>query len=121
MEVTRNSDELISTHSIEEGLDFGCNLLCSALQQQGDTDPVRAQALLRELTQYVSLRYAGELGLFALLPGLCLLAVRGLHQWLMWIPILISAATGISFVLLAYRAPPPVATSTPDPLRWPAQ
>ena len=63
MEVARSLDELISTQSIEEGLDFGCNLLCSALQLQGDTDPIRAQVLLRELTQYLSLRYAGELGL----------------------------------------------------------
>ena len=62
MKLVSNFDELISTQSIEEGLDFGCNLLCSALQLQGNTDPARAQALLQELTQYLSLRYAGELG-----------------------------------------------------------
>jgi hypothetical protein len=44
-------------------LDFACNLLCSALGSQSDADPTRAQALLRDLTQYLVLRYAGELGL----------------------------------------------------------
>ena len=63
MELASHFDEFISTQSIEEGLDFGCNLLCSALRLQGDTDPAQAQVLLQELTQYLSLRYVGELGL----------------------------------------------------------
>jgi hypothetical protein len=63
MELASKFDEHISTRSIEDGLDFGCNLLCSALQSRGDADPALAQALLRGLTQYLRLRYAGELGL----------------------------------------------------------
>jgi hypothetical protein len=63
MEPADNHDRLIATHSIEEGLDFGCNLLCRALESQGDADPAKAQTLLRGLAQYLSLRYAGELAL----------------------------------------------------------
>ena len=55
--------------------------------------------------------------LIAMLPSVCLLLVGGLYQGLMWVPILISAATGISFVMLAYRGTPPNKSFKPNPLR----
>ena len=51
----------------------------------------------------------------AMLPSILLLVMGGLYQGLMWVPILISAATGISFVLLAYRGAPPNNSFKPNP------
>ncbi len=53
----------IATSSIDEGLDFGLNLIADALAETGEREPSMAPALLRCLSQYVSLRYAGELRL----------------------------------------------------------
>ena len=53
--------EFIATSSVDEGLDFGCSLLSSAIAKAGDNKPDSANLLLRTLTQYIELRYAGEL------------------------------------------------------------
>ena len=53
----------IATHSLGEGLDFACNLLTSAVDGETRLRPERASILLRELTYYISVRYAGEDGL----------------------------------------------------------
>lgn len=50
----------IATYSIEEGLDFGCNLLMSSIRDITETQSQMAQQLIRELTLYISVRYAGE-------------------------------------------------------------
>ena len=53
----------IATSSIEEGLDFACNLLVGAIQNAA-ADPARdARELLSSLAQYIQLRYVGELRL----------------------------------------------------------
>jgi hypothetical protein len=51
----------ISTSSIEEGLDFACNLISAAIAKEGEAKPEKGQQLLNELTNYISLRYVGEL------------------------------------------------------------
>src|SRR4029078_7295116 len=56
----RSTDHIISTHSIGEGLDFACNLLAIAVEREANQRPERASTLLRGLTFYISLRYAGE-------------------------------------------------------------
>lgn len=53
----------LATSSVEEGLDFACNLLVPALSAQGDAHPSEAQSLLSSLGYYISFRYSGELGL----------------------------------------------------------
>jgi hypothetical protein len=53
----------LATSSVEEGLDFACNLLSDLLAERVNAFPGEAPALLRDLALYVSLRYAGELGL----------------------------------------------------------
>jgi hypothetical protein len=52
--------EQIAKSSVEEGLDFACNLLMSSLAT-GEEQPQMAQQLLKELAHYITLRYAGEL------------------------------------------------------------
>jgi hypothetical protein len=52
--------EQIATSSVEEGLDFACSLLSSAMSAEGDAHPQKAQQLLRELASYMQLRYVGE-------------------------------------------------------------
>ncbi len=53
--------EQIATSSVEEGLDFACSLISSAVAAEGEAHPQKAQQLLRELASYVQLRYVGEL------------------------------------------------------------
>lgn len=53
----------IATTSIEEGLDFACNLLVGAFESVAANDSSDARSTLRSLAHYLSLRYAGELGL----------------------------------------------------------
>lgn len=53
----------IATASIEEALDFAFNLIMPVISEAGESDPVKAQEFLRQVSDYVSLRYAGELGL----------------------------------------------------------
>ena len=64
-------------------------------------------------------RLAGPLValLVALLPGICLLLFGSIYETLIWLPLMISAATGISFVMLAYRGTPPNNSFKPKPLR----
>ena len=54
------SEAAITTHSIEEALDFGCNLLTSVLESLVAADPSKAPGLLNSLLAYISVRYAGE-------------------------------------------------------------
>jgi hypothetical protein len=63
--MNNNYDNHIATSSIEEGLDFACNLASNAIQVAGASSPLKAQVLLQGLAMYVSLRYAGELHLAA--------------------------------------------------------
>jgi hypothetical protein len=53
--------ETIATSSVEEGLDFACSLLSSAVPHEGKANPEKTQQLLNELAQYIRLRYVGEL------------------------------------------------------------
>ena len=55
----------LATTSPEDGLDFACNLVVTALSMEADSHPERACNLLRTLTQYVVFRYVGELDLAA--------------------------------------------------------
>jgi len=55
----------IATSSPEEGLDFACNLIATAVSKDADSHPERACELLRTLAQYVQFRYVGELELAA--------------------------------------------------------
>ena len=50
----------IATSSIEEGLDFACNLACALISMQPSTKPTE---LLNLLSTYVVHRYVGELEL----------------------------------------------------------
>jgi hypothetical protein len=50
----------IATHSIEEGLDFGLNLMMGPAADAGRDDAVLAQKLLRLIEQFIHPRYAGE-------------------------------------------------------------
>jgi hypothetical protein len=54
-------DAKISTTSVEEGLDFACSLLSSAIHAEAESAPTKACSLLQGLTRYVELRYVGEL------------------------------------------------------------
>jgi hypothetical protein len=56
-------DNHIATSSVEEGLDFACNLASNAIRVAGASSPLKAQVLLQDLAMYVSLRYVGELHL----------------------------------------------------------
>ena len=61
----------IATSSVEEGLDFACNLLVGAFEAVAVSDSGEARSTLSSLAQYLSFRYAGELGLaFEELAGL---------------------------------------------------
>ncbi|MEN8637311.1 hypothetical protein ABFV74_16505 [Pseudoalteromonas distincta] len=51
----------IATSSIEEALDFAFNLVMPILCETGDRDKNQAPKLLRQVSDFVSLRYAGEL------------------------------------------------------------
>ena len=53
----------IATSSIEEGLDFACNLLAGAFESVAANNSSDARSTLSSLAQYLSFRYAGELGL----------------------------------------------------------
>lgn len=53
----------ITTHSVEEGLDFACSLASHAIGEAGEASAEQSQRLLRELTSYVQFRYVGETGL----------------------------------------------------------
>lgn len=53
--------EQIATTSVEEGLDFACNLISSAIYSEAESSAEKAQQLLHELTSYIQLRYVGEL------------------------------------------------------------
>jgi hypothetical protein len=53
--------DVIATSSVEEGLDFACNLISDAVAEMGKADSSRAGQLLGEFTSYLRLRYAGEL------------------------------------------------------------
>ena len=55
-----DSLEHIATSSVNEGLDFACSLLSSAIAEEGEAHPERALSLLHELTRYIELRYVGE-------------------------------------------------------------
>jgi hypothetical protein len=46
-------NQKIATSSIEEGLDFACNLLISGLQIDAETNPNRSPELLRYVAQYI--------------------------------------------------------------------
>jgi hypothetical protein len=50
----------IATHSVDEGLDFACNLLASAMRRLADQRPEAASNFLKTLAEYISDRYAGE-------------------------------------------------------------
>jgi hypothetical protein len=61
----------ITTHSVEDGLDFACSLCSDAISQAGAWNPRLSQTLLSELASYVQFRYVGEVGLaFEYLVGL---------------------------------------------------
>lgn len=53
----------IATSSVEEGLDFALNLIAGATATAGEQDSDIAQAMLRQMSQIISLRNAGELRL----------------------------------------------------------
>jgi len=53
----------IATSSIEEALDFAFNLIMPVISEAGESEPVKAQKFLRQVSDYVSLRYAGEIEL----------------------------------------------------------
>lgn len=53
----------IVTSSVDEGLDFAFNLVVGAIATAGDRDALKAQFLLGQVSQYVRLRYSGELRL----------------------------------------------------------
>lgn len=50
----------IATSSVEEGLDFGFNLLVGPAAEGGRNDEVLAQKLLSLIESFVHPRYAGE-------------------------------------------------------------
>jgi hypothetical protein len=50
----------IATASIEEGLDFACNLVSSAISAKSESSPEMSKQLLHELVRYIELRYVGE-------------------------------------------------------------
>jgi hypothetical protein len=50
----------IATSSVEDGLDFACSLLSSAISAEAEVHPEKARPLLKELAQYIELRYVGE-------------------------------------------------------------
>ncbi len=50
----------IATSSVEEGLDFACSLLSSAISADAGVHPEKAPPLLKELAQYIEFRYVGE-------------------------------------------------------------
>ena len=51
----------IATSSIEEALDFAFNLIIPVISDTGGRDKNLAPELLSQVSDYVSLRYAGEL------------------------------------------------------------
>ncbi|HEX3359180.1 MAG TPA: hypothetical protein VHS31_19530 [Tepidisphaeraceae bacterium] len=53
----------ISTRSVEDGLDFACNLLADALVISSSYKPESSATLLGLLANYISFRYCGEEGL----------------------------------------------------------
>lgn len=65
------------------------------------------------------LRVAGPAIAFsvAMLPSMCLLVVGSFYNVVIWVPCVISAMTGLCFVLLAYRGAPSINSFKPNPLR----
>lgn len=57
---TLGSMKTIATSSVEEGLDFGFNLLIGPAADAGRGDGVLAQRLLSLIESFVHPRYAGE-------------------------------------------------------------
>jgi hypothetical protein len=55
-----SGDARIATASVEEGLDFACNLIAFAIVDESGTRPEAAPLLLSILATYVRLRYVGE-------------------------------------------------------------
>jgi len=55
----------LATASPEEGLDFACHLIATALSVEADAHPERASRILGTFSQYVVFRYVGELELAA--------------------------------------------------------
>jgi hypothetical protein len=51
----------LATASIEEGLDFACNLAMKGIPAVIESDSTKALEILQDLAQYISIRYAGEL------------------------------------------------------------
>lgn len=52
--------EQIATRSVDEALDFACNLLAGAIRSLPDRTPEAAPNVLKTLSEYISFRYAGE-------------------------------------------------------------
>jgi hypothetical protein len=65
MESDNTTKMKLATTSPEDGLDFACNLVATALSREADSHPERACDILRTFTQYVEFRYVGELELAA--------------------------------------------------------
>ena len=55
-----SGEALIATASVEEGLDFACNLIAFAIVDESRARPETAPLLLSVLATYVRLRYVGE-------------------------------------------------------------
>jgi len=60
MAISPDTLEPIATSSVEEGLDFACSVLSSAVAQEGVARPEKAVSLLNQLARYIELRYVGE-------------------------------------------------------------
>ena len=50
----------LATSSIEDGLDFACNLAVSGILAISEHNPSKTPALLHYLAQYVQFRYVNE-------------------------------------------------------------
>jgi hypothetical protein len=53
----------IATSSVEAGLDFSLNLISDAVATTGERNSNLASSLLNQISAFIRLRYAGELGL----------------------------------------------------------
>lgn len=50
----------IATSSVEEGLDFACNLISEVLAAHGESASECSGSVLSSLAQYITFRYVGE-------------------------------------------------------------
>jgi hypothetical protein len=57
----RGTVDQIATSSVEDALDFACNLLVAPIQRLAKDRPDEAPAALMSLSQYIEFRYVGEL------------------------------------------------------------